>query len=169
MLSAFPLPRNDFGTYLTLGLMAARVRADMVSPEVRRLATSIAASTGTTDGTEQAVAIRQYLEAHSGFLPDPDGAELLHSPRWLAKRLLTGSTLYVDCDDIAMLAACLGKAVGLKARFIVVGFNSPNAPYRHVWTQLRAPAGGPWIECDITRPAQGLDDFVITRRLVWSV
>lgn len=169
MLLGLPLPRSDWGTYLTLTLMGARVRADMVSAEVRRLGTAIAADAGTTDGTELAVAVRGFLERRIYFLRDPDGAEMLHSPRWQATRLLTGRDLYLDCDDVAMLAACLGKAIGLKARFIVAAFSSPNAPYRHVWTQLRSPSGGPWIECDITRPAQGLDGVTITRRLVWSI
>ncbi len=169
MLAALPLPKGDIGTYITLGLMRSRVLADMALPGVRHLAITIASGAGSKDGTAQALAIRDYVESHTQFLRDPDGAEMLHSPRWQVQRLLTGNLVYVDCDDVAMLAACLGKSVGLKARFIVVGFVSPNAPYRHVWTELRSPTGGPWVECDVTRPSQGLSGLAITRRLAWGV
>jgi transglutaminase-like putative cysteine protease len=169
MLASFPMLRGDAGTYLTLGLMRSRVLSDMAHPLVRKLAGSIASGVGSKDGTAQAIAIREYLEDHTQFLRDPDGAEMLHSPLLLVRQLLTTGRVYVDCDDVAMLAACLGKSVGLKARFIVVGFISPNSPYRHVWTELRSPTGGPWIECDVTRPAQGIESSAITRRLVWGV
>ncbi len=63
---------------------------------------------------------------------------------------------HVDCDDAAILAAGLGKAVGLLARFVLVGFRSSRAPFSHVWTELRSPTGGPWVEMDVTRSVQRL-------------
>jgi hypothetical protein len=168
-VTAIPTPAGDLGTYVTLALMRARARADAISPVVRRLATGIAASVGSYDGTAQALAIRDYLADYTQFLRDPQGAELLHSPAYLAGLLLRGGTVYVDCDDVAALAASLGLAVGLRARFIAVAFGSPRSPYRHVWTELRSPVGGPWVSCDVTLAQQGLADVPITRRLVWEV
>ncbi|MEE8177710.1 MAG: hypothetical protein V3T65_06925 [Acidobacteriota bacterium] len=56
----------------------------------------------------------------------------------------------VDCDDAAVLSAALGKAVGLKPRFVVLGFEGPTGPYRHVYTELFD--GVAWTEMDVTRP-----------------
>ena len=165
---AFPLPRNDFGTWLTLAIMRSRVIASIAHPVVREVAVSIASQAGSKNGTEQAVAIRHYVEGHTQFLRDPDGAELLHDPVWQVRRILTQGTVYADCDDVAMLAAALGKAVGLRARFVVVGFHE-NGPLQHVWTELRSPAGGPWVELDTTREAQNFNWGAIKRRMIWRV
>lgn len=157
MLASFPLPGGDLGTYLTLGQMRAMVLREFMLPDVRLCASRIAGPYGS-DGAAQAVAIRAWLEDHVAFLRDPDGVEMLHGPAWQVRRALTQGVVYVDCDDVAVLAAALGKAAGLKARFVVVGFGSPKAPFRHVWTELAAPGSRHWIECDITRPAQGLPE-----------
>lgn len=164
MLASLPLPSGDLGTMVTLGQMRSMVLREFLMPEIRLTATSIAAATGPSGG-EQATAIRNWLEDHTVFVRDPDGVEMLHGPRWQVQRALTRGMVSVDCDDVAMLAAALGKSIGLKARFTVVGFGSPKAPYRHVWTELAAPGSPMWTECDITRPAQGLPMESISRVL----
>ena len=165
MLASLPLPGGDFGTYLTLGQMRAAVLRDFLAPDVRLTAARIAGAAGP--GAEgQALALRQWLEDHVQFVRDPSQTEMLHGPAWQVRRALTHGTLQIDCDDVAMLAAAMGKAIGLQARFIVVGFGSPKAPFRHVWTELAAPGQHPrWLECDITRPAQGLPFGAIARIL----
>ena len=137
--------------------------SEFMLPDVRLTAVRIAS--GLRDGTEQAVAIRGWLEDHVSLMRDPDGVEMLHGPKWQVRTALTQGIVNVDCDDVAMLAAALGKAVGLRARFVVVGFGSPKAPFRHVWTELASPGSNVWIECDITRPSQGLPFEAIGRVL----
>ncbi|MGH3589542.1 MAG: transglutaminase domain-containing protein [Pseudonocardiaceae bacterium] len=113
--------------------------------------------------------MREWVEAHTEFLRDPDGAEMLHGPSWQIQTVLTQGRVYVDCDDVAMLAAALGKAIGLRARFVVVAFSSPNAPFRHVWTELSPRPTPQWVEVDVTRPAQGLPFNLITRSIALEV
>lgn len=157
MLRALPLLPGDLGTYQTLGVMRAMVRRDYVLPQVRLLAQRIAAPAGAKDGEEQARAIRDFLEDHTQFLRDPYQGEMLHAPLWQVRAILTRDCAYVDCDDVAMLAAALGMSIGLQARFVVVAFGSPQAPFRHVWTELASPtAPQRWYEMDVTRPSQGL-------------
>lgn len=148
------LPAGDLGTHFVLWNMRHLVNAEMVTPAVRGLAVAIVADSEPTDRVEQAYAIRDYLLAHTRFLADPSGVELLHGPRWMVARLLTGATLRVDCDDIAILSAALAKAVGLRARFVVVGFRSPRAPFKHVWTEVAPPGSPHWVEMDLTRDDQ---------------
>ncbi len=169
MLSAVPLPSGDLGTFFTLGTMKSMVQREFLLPVVRLTATEIVAGLGGQDGVEQAHVIRDWIESHTEFLCDPDQSEMLHGPAWQVQRILTHQRVYLDCDDIAMLAAALGKAVGLRARFVVIGFASPTAPFRHVWTELAPRTAPAWVEMDVTRPAQGLPFHRITRAFTLAV
>ncbi len=157
MVNVLPLPPSDLGTYLTLGAMRAMVNREFLLPVVRLTASDVVAGIGGRDGVAQSYAIREWVEMHSEFLRDPDRVEMLHGPAWQVGRILTTGQVALDCDDIAMLTAALGKAVGLRARFVVVGFDDPRAPFRHVWAELsqRTPPME-WVEMDLTRPAQGI-------------
>lgn len=140
-----------------------------MTPMVRLTATEIVVGIGGMDGVEQAHAIRDYLQNYTEFLRDPDGVEMLHGPVWQLQQIRQRGVVQVDCDDVAMLSAALGKSVGLRARFVVVAFDRPDAPYRHVWAEL-SPRGVPqWIDMDVTRPAQGLPFNRISRVLYRDV
>lgn len=164
------MPGGDFGTYFTLAAMQRLVRDDAPDPTVRRIAIDAIDGTGINDAIGHIVAIRDYLSRHVIFLRDPFGSELLHGPKLLAAKILTEGVVHVDCDDVAMLSAAMGKAIGLRTRFVVVGFRSQNSPYRHVWTEISPGSGNPsWFEMDITRPAQGIAASSISRRFVREV
>jgi hypothetical protein len=169
MLSALPLPASDLGTHITLATMRAMVYREFMSPVVRLTASNIVAGLGGKDGAEQARRIREWLEDHTEFLRDPHGVEMLHGPVWQITQVQKNGVVQVDCDDVAMLGAALGKSIGLLARFQVVAFDSQNAPYRHVWAEL-SPANAPvWIDMDVTRPAQGLPFGRISRVITRGV
>jgi hypothetical protein len=170
MLSALPLPTGDLGTFMTLGTMRSMVAREFLLPVVRLTATDIVAGLGGADGVEQAHMIREWIDAHTEFLRDPDKVEMLHGPSWQVQRILQTGRIYVDCDDVAMLAAALGRAVGLRARFVVVGFSRQNAPFRHVWAELSPRRPQPqWIEMDLTRAAQEMPFNNIRRVLTVEV
>ncbi len=164
-LSALPLPPSDLGTRLTLWAMRAMVTREYMHPMVRLTAANIVRGINGQDGVEQAQAIREYLENTTQFLRDPDGAEMLHGPIWQVQQIRQNGVVQVDCDDVAMLSAAFGKAIGLRARFVVVGFNNPKAPYRHVWTELSPRNMLAWVDMDVTRPSQGLPFNRIARVL----
>lgn len=136
--------------------MRAMVYREFLNPAVRLTAAQIVAGISGQDGVEQAQAIRDWLDSHTDFLRDPDGVEMLHGPVWQVNQIRTHGTEQVDCDDVAMLGAALGKAIGLRARFVVVGFDSPRAAYRHVWAELSPRGNVKWVDMDVTRPSQGL-------------
>ncbi|MCP4899825.1 MAG: hypothetical protein GY906_22895 [bacterium] len=157
---------GDLPTIVTVWKMRGLAREGSWHPHTRAVATSIVRPGGGRDGTVQAQLVREWLAEHLHFQRDPQGTELLHGvPLQLATIAKVGTADY-DCDDAAILAAALGKAVGLKARFQVVGFGSPRAPFRHVFTELRSPQGGPWVEQDVTRSAQQLPT---TASRTWTV
>ena len=139
-------------------------------PGIREVALGL--TYGAPDGVEQIDAIRAYLEDRVEFTRDPKGQELLYTPDRMVK-LLTDperdGILRVDCDDVAVLGAALGMSVGLQARFQVVGFLSPKAPFSHVWTDLKPPSGPgayQWSDLDTTRPQQALPGAIRRRWIV---
>jgi len=155
LASHFTIGSGDFGTMQTVQRMRRIVNDATGDPLVRSVASRIAIAHSSKFGLLQARGIRAYLDERTVFLRDPAGRELLHTPALLLQTILREGYVAVDCDDVAMLGAALGKAVGLRARFIVVGFSSPTAPFRHIWTELSDPAVTQWVELDVTRPAQG--------------
>jgi hypothetical protein len=159
------IPNGDFGTLATVGWMRRLARSGSTDPLVRYTASAIVREVPGKDAMGQARAIRSWLSEWTQFLRDPNGTELLHSPRHLLSVLRqTRLPLRIDCDDVAVLGAALGGAVGLRARFVIVGFLSPDAPFRHVWADLAPPLGTTvgtpvWVDLDVTRSAQALPSF----------
>jgi len=126
------------------------VRAQYALPLVRETAAAIARGTGV-NAELQARRIRAWLTQHVGFLRDPYQTEALHTPEGMLTLLGARGWLEVDCDDVAILGAALGMAVGLRARFVLLG---RDGQYEHVWTELADPNTDDWRELDITRPYQ---------------
>lgn len=157
------IPDGDAGTFATLDAMRGLARQASIDPTVRATTAALVRDVPFDRGNTHAVLIRRWIEARVYFLADPTYAEALHDPVWQIKQILTRGTVGVDCDDVAMLAAAMGLSVGLKARFAVVGFTSPNAPFQHVWTELAAIQSPRWAIVDPTRPMQALANFKISR------
>lgn len=156
------IPSGDAGTYAVLAKMRSIARSAISNPLTRHTAASI--TDGIVSPRLQIIAIRQWIEDHVLFQRDPVGVETLHTPEVMLRAVLTRGYAAVDCDDVAILAAALGLAVGLRARFVVVGFHSPSAPFRHVWTDLSPARSAQWIDLDTTRPDQALAVAAISRR-----
>lgn len=104
------------------------------------------------DAAEKAQLIREFVDHAVTFTPDPLGLELVKSPEYLLREFFTRGEAFGDCDDVAVLAAALGMAVGIPARYTLLGFSLTD-PFRHVLTELFTPCQG-WVELDTTRPDQ---------------
>lgn len=159
------IPDGDAGTFATIEHMRALVNDRCAHWRIRDLALRII---GRADAPgEQAARIRAWLRTRVRFVPDPDTTELLHDPVLLAEWIDRDGSVGVDCDDVAMLAAALGKSIGLAARFVVVAFFASDAPYSHIWAELFDGSG--WREMDTTRKVQGIEDTRVSRRAVVDV
>lgn len=159
--------RGDAGAMATLRRMAALVNQSLADAVVRDTAQQIVRGQLDRNTYGQALAIRSFLESSVQFIPDPRGLEILTAPRvQLADIAQRGVTLG-DCDNAAVLGAALGKAVGLRAQFVVLGFVSPDAPYAHVYARLQTGAG--WVELDTTRPNNLPRALLVTRRHIVEV
>lgn len=148
-------PEGDAATVATLAAMRRVARDAALDPVVSDTAQTIIA--GCAKSPMCAVCqLRRWLAAHFQFRPDPDGIEFIELPSTLIRTVERGGIAQGDCDDVATLAAALGLAVGLTARFVVAGFRRPPTPFEHVWTELTGPGLGGWMDMDTTAPAQSL-------------
>jgi len=146
---------GDVGSATTLTRMAGMVNAALSVPLVIETAASIVAHVPSRDYLGMAHAIRNWMQAHFKFVPDPVGVELLRDPDYQLREYMTRGKILGDCDDAAILGAALGKAVGIRAKFVAVAFRSPG-PLAHVYTVLTGSAGraiGSGVDLDVTRPA----------------
>lgn len=147
------IPSGDRGTAATLRVMARLVRDSLTDPLTLYAARAIVRGVPESAALERAHEIRQYLGSRVAFALDPVNLELVWRPRAMLEDIAARGFAEGDCDDVAVLGAALGEAIGLPARFVVYGFASPFAPFTHVFTELLAgPAG--WVDLDTTRPQQ---------------
>lgn len=151
----YVIPGGDAGTQSTLSQMARLVDRGAVTPDVRRVAASLALGTGR-DAALQARLIRDWVDTHTEFLADPTNAEALTPPEQLITLIRSDGLVQVDCDDVAMLSAALAMSIGLRARFVVVAFGQgPQDPFAHIWTEI-AGSSDQWTVVDPTRPVLGM-------------
>lgn len=144
------LPDGDLGTGWTVRRMREYANDARSDPRTRAAAVAITEECGGRAVDCQILAIRKWLDAHIRFIRDPAGLELLHRPDWQLLQIAKKAYISVDCDDVAVLAAALGKAIGIRARYVVIGFQGGRGPFAHVYTELYG-TGGRWREIDITR------------------
>lgn len=126
-------------------MMSALVARSIRDPSIVQVAVNVVRGVDGRDSVGMYDAIRAWLESHIEFLPDPliDG-DVLRAPDFVLAEIALHGTARVDCDDTATLSATFAKAVGLPARFVVLGFPE----YRHVFTEILTEDG--WCDVDVT-------------------
>lgn len=153
----------------TVALMRQQAREASIDPLVRETAARIVFGVPGSDGTMQARILREWVASRTVFLADPLYTEALHEPAAMVQGILRRGVIQLDCDDVAVLTAALGLSIGLRARFIVVGFRSPAAPFQHVWCELSGVGRTAWVVVDPTRPSQPIGNQRVTRALAVEV
>lgn len=149
---------GDRGVRQTVKYMRRLVVRSLSEPLPVETAALIITPYCTTCSAEVALAIRGFLETYFVFVPDPVGHELLRAPTHLLEQIEKVGHASGDCDDVAILGASLGMAVGLPARFVILGFD-PHGPFSHVYTELYTSQG--WQEMDTTAPEQFPPDLQV--------
>ncbi len=129
--------------------MRSVANREVTHPLVRRVALSIIAHCDVRDTECHYRQLRAWISGHVRFARDPVGVELLHTPVYMLTEIAERYYVQGDCDDVAILAAALAKAVGLPARFVAVAFVG-HVGYMHVFAEVLVR--GRWREMDTTRP-----------------
>lgn len=151
---------GDAGVLQTLRAMQQLVDQAMDSPIVIQTARALAVGDGVQRQAIIAARIRAWLARYWRYVDDPVTREHLEDATYLLTQFSQNRYLAGDCDEVAILAATLGKAVGLDATFTVLAFDTGNgsgnpgqsARYAHVYTTLLT-AQGQRVNIDITRPS----------------
>lgn len=146
----FRLAPGDRGARQMVRHMSSAALAALRQPLTIQAAAQIVPPDVPT--ADQALYLREWLAAHWFFHKDPAGLELLRTPDFLLQEIQAAGVGRGDCDDAATLAAALGMAAGLEARFVLVAFGD-TLPFSHVFCELLTGCQG-WAELDITRPDQ---------------
>lgn len=158
------IPRGWLGIELTVLHMRRAVRDSLRYSLLIDTARDIVGPAISPKGA--GLNIRTWLAAHVRFVPDPIGLELIRSPVLLIQTVDCQGYAIGDCDDVAVLGAALGLAVGIPARFVLLAFRDPGL-YEHVYTELLTSEGP--VELDTTRPAQMPAGLRIARAATRSV
>jgi hypothetical protein len=158
------------GSKQTAQQMRALARTGCLHPAVRQLAVAITEPADARDYDDHALLLRRWLATHVKFTRDPPVAEMVQYPWDLVAQANTEGPVTGDCDCIATLAASLGCAVGMRFRFVLVGFPTTGVvdsqvPLTHVYTELLGRSG--WKDMDVTRPAAA-EPITVARRVIVS-
>lgn len=140
------IPRGDAGVLTTVQVM--KRLAHERTPLLAETAGHIVWNTGggIAGGVE---GIREFVTRLVRYVADPWNSEVVRSPTYMLRRIESAGYAYGDCDDMATLAGALALAMGIPARFVLVGFNG--GPLEHVYTELWTPNG--WEAVDPAKPA----------------
>ena len=157
---------NDSASLATLYQMRDMVRKGVERPIVVSVARHIVAGLSGRDQLAQAFAIREWMETHVRFIPDPNNVEVPRPPDEMLEEVESRFTVQGDCDEAAIIGAALASAVGLTVDLVVVGFDTPNTPYSHVFALVKTPGGN--VDLDTTRSVPDLG-WRISRRFVVPV
>lgn len=136
---------GDPGSLQVLGIMRRLARAAAIHPSIIELVKRVVPLDGRNRYL-QARAINEWLGRHVLFFRDPDGVEYLYNPVYVVQEIARRGYFQDDCDDYATLAAAMGKASGMRARFVVMRFFAEDAPLTHVYTEVQTNHG--WFPID---------------------
>ena len=170
MLRVVQLPSGDAGTMATVELMAELVRVGLTGVAVHEVAREL-----SWHGGDEVGRLRVWLESNVRFTDDAwisrasglvGVAEFLTEPGLMIRQMHQRGFAVGDCDDVAILGAAIGRAMGYQARFRVLAFGQGwGDPFLHVYTELRDRRI--WRDLDTTAPSQDLPPSV-TRQFFYA-
>lgn len=132
-LSIPQLP-GSAGVWQTVTIMRNMVNKNYTHQWIRDRAATITQHCGMHNTHCKINSIWAWVRMAVPFVKDPIDVEALHDPvTWMEARLRRGLPVYGDCDDLAMYAATLAKAIGIPVSFEVAG-NA--ARYFHIYTVM---------------------------------
>lgn len=151
------IPRAHLGIEWTVEHMRGIATSAASDPDVARTAADIV---GSSSGAAAARRIRRYLATNLRFQFDEPGIEQIRTPELLLAQIRCDGVAFGDCDDVAVLGAALGLAVGFRVSYVLIAFHDTD-PFEHIYTELETDSGP--VELDTTRPAHLPPELEIRR------
>lgn len=144
-LAVFPQSNGEAGVRQTLARMAGLIRGASLDPAIRDQAALAISGCGKGNTTCFCYALLSWVNRHVKYVADPQGVELLHDPRLMARGIAGGKLVYGDCDDMSMYLGALLISIGLRPTLRAVGYGGK--PLSHVYVICNG------IPLDATRDA----------------
>lgn len=141
------IPGGLAGTNETVRLIAEHVQNDLRRPVVRLIASRLIQSAGvkSKDHLSEAQTLYSWISRNIRYQKDPVNIETVQSPE------ITLKLRYGDCDDHTGIMAAMALAVGIPARYRVIGYTEDQLV--HIFPELLI--GSKWIAADTTEPQKG--------------
>lgn len=147
------LPDGVPGIRQTLKIMCKLQREWRKDPGIRELAARLVRNLPQGDKSGSVRQLHAFVRDHIRYTNDIEGVETIQTPR-ATLELEIG-----DCDDKSVLLGSLLGAIGLKVRFVALGFG-PVENYSHVLPQVRLGRGWYYLETIKPVPAGWSPDNV---------
>lgn len=156
------IPGNDIPWDTVAEHMVRYVCQDYPTEEIQELAARITSGVSPQDRTSQMIAIRNWILANLQYVKDAPEAARLFGPisqfgakddlEMLKSPHVVLETGRYDCDCAVVLICSLLMALGIPARFTMVGFYpetevGPEA-FEHVYAEGLDEATGIWVVID---------------------
>lgn len=94
--------------------------------------------------------IYNYFVSKYKYVPDPEGIELVRSPKWT----ILNNERYGDCDDLSTALATYLLTAGIRVKFRVGAWKKEYGNnFTHVWVLAK---GTNWIPLD---PSAGINGY----------
>lgn len=124
--------------------MVKLVKQFKKNPYIRQFATALVQSLPGKAWYAEISACFEWVRNNIRYVQDIDDIETIQWPT------ATVQLEHGDCDDMCILLATLLAAIGIRSRFVAVGF-APNA-YVHVYLEVLIPDTAYWLPADPTEP-----------------
>lgn len=124
--------------------MASLVKQSKKNPFIRQFVTSLVQPLQGKDWIAEISTCFEWIRNNIRYVQDIDGVETLQIP------IATLQLQHGDCDDMCILLASFLATIGIRTRFVAVGF-APGA-YEHVYVEILVPDTSYWLPADPTEP-----------------
>ena len=121
---------------------------------VRQATENVIRQVQPKDYLGEILAIRYWVTEKVRYTSDPLHVEMIRDPQTMVEDIITHGTVTADCDEIALLIACMCLQIGRVAEFVVVGFGEAGQ-YSHVFARAQEPRSGMNVVLD---PVAGTDE-----------
>lgn len=151
----FKKREGDTGIYQTVTLMQKLKNQFKMHPVIREFAMRSIQGT-KTDKKNLLQRLYNELNKNINYVSDICNVETIQTP------ILTLQLKGGDCDDMALLSACLIESIGIQTRFVITAYKLLDQSFSHVYTY--AILGNKYIPFDLTLRNFGVERPGYTRR-----
>lgn len=148
------IANGNAGVRQTLDMMSHLIRDGERSPDVISAARSIASLSRAP--ITQLRDIRFFLSQRWRFVADPLDTETLAPADVIIDSMLADGYYAGDCDEAAIIAGAMARAIGCPVQLVALAFPTIDAPggaFSHVYTIAIDPQTHQRVQFDITRPS----------------